>query len=76
MPPGMSWCCSKCGIVAPNTVAPNVAPNVTVSKINLLEGSTDLLPFLTVRRAKKAEKRDSHAKKIILSFLPRFPKLS
>lgn len=43
MPPGMSWCCSKCGIVAPNTVAPNVAPNVTVSKINLLEGSTDLL---------------------------------
>lgn len=34
------------------------------------------IPFLTVRRAKKAEKRDSHAKKIILSFLPRFPKLS
>ena len=39
-------------------------------------GLNDIIPFLTVRRAKKAEKRDSHAKKIILSFLPRFPKLS
>lgn len=48
MPPVMSLCCSKCGIVAPNArapnaVAPNVAPNVTVSKINLLEDSADLL---------------------------------
>jgi hypothetical protein len=33
-------------------------------------------PFLTVQKVKKAEKRDTYAKKRIVSFLPRFPKLS
>ena len=32
--------------------------------------------FLTVQKVKKAEKRDTYAKKRIVSFLPRFPKLS
>lgn len=35
-----------------------------------------ILPFLTVQKVKKAEKRDTYAKKRIVSFLPRFPKLS
>ena len=34
------------------------------------------IPFLTVQKVKKAEKRDTYAKKRIVSFLPRFPKLS
>ena len=36
----------------------------------------DIIPFLTVQKVKKAEKRDTYAKKRIVSFLPRFPKLS
>ena len=35
-----------------------------------------IIPFLTVQKVKKAEKRDTYAKKRIVSFLPRFPKLS
>ena len=34
------------------------------------------IPYLTVQKAKKAEKRDIYAKKWDFSFLPRFPKLS
>ena len=35
-----------------------------------------IIPYLTVQKAKKAEKRDIYAKKWDFSFLPRFPKLS
>ena len=35
-----------------------------------------IIPYLTVQKAKKAEKRDIYAKKLDFSFLPRFPKLS
>ena len=35
-----------------------------------------IFPYLTVQKAKKAEKRDIYAKKLDFSFLPRFPKLS
>ena len=34
------------------------------------------IPYLTVQKAKKAEKRDIYAKKWDFTFLPRFPKLS